>query len=266
MPTTITSYTTFSAGTRARAGEVNTNFSNYRGDILPIETDTATASHRTHDIGSSEHYFDQGYFQGINFGLTSTAVPNIGASTVGAINITFPTTTGNIVFLFAGTTGANTLTVSQSGIDRTGFAIKNSTFTASKTQSTNGAWNIFTLTMPSDGRHALIFELEPVPGTTGSCYIYQTVSLAATSVVAIPTFQYLLIGGVTQTSLHLQHQKIFANPGAGATSLTYTIAFSDTRFRYEPPGATAETYQIAFNPSSHILGMQNVRLRITVDH
>lgn len=58
---TITAFFTFVAGTRARAAQVNTNFENFRGNIIPINTDTATASHQTHDLGSSDHQWRRIY-------------------------------------------------------------------------------------------------------------------------------------------------------------------------------------------------------------
>ena len=57
MPDSITSYTTFIAGTKARSTLVNANFSNYRGSYLPINTDTATASDAEHDLGKTDHRF-----------------------------------------------------------------------------------------------------------------------------------------------------------------------------------------------------------------
>lgn len=61
--TTVTSFFTFVAGTKARASQVNTNFDNYRGHILPINTDTATASHQTHDLGSVDHSWNRIYLR-----------------------------------------------------------------------------------------------------------------------------------------------------------------------------------------------------------
>lgn len=52
---TITSYVTLVPGTKARASDVNSIFQNYRGHIVPVNTDTATASHETHDLGASDH-------------------------------------------------------------------------------------------------------------------------------------------------------------------------------------------------------------------
>lgn len=51
------------AGARARAQHVNTNFDNFRGHIIPINTDTATASHQTHDLGSADHQFRRIYLK-----------------------------------------------------------------------------------------------------------------------------------------------------------------------------------------------------------
>lgn len=63
MPSTatITSFVTMVAGTRARANHVNNNFDNFRGHLIPINTDTATASHQTHDLGSSDHQWRRIY-------------------------------------------------------------------------------------------------------------------------------------------------------------------------------------------------------------
>lgn len=93
MPTTITAYTTFVADTKARASEVNSNFSNHRGDLLPVNTDTATASHRTHDLGASDHYWDKLFTQNINFGLTSTSVSIFQALTTGSLDLSMPSST-----------------------------------------------------------------------------------------------------------------------------------------------------------------------------
>ena len=78
MPNTITAFITMVAGTKARAGHVNTNFNNYRGTLLPINTDTASASHQTHDLGSSDHYWRRAYL---------TEPPYINGSQLGKIEI-----------------------------------------------------------------------------------------------------------------------------------------------------------------------------------
>ena len=55
MADTITSFTTFAAGTKARSSQVNANFSNFRGSMIPIETDTAAGSHQAHELGTDSH-------------------------------------------------------------------------------------------------------------------------------------------------------------------------------------------------------------------
>lgn len=98
MPTTITGYNTFAANTKARASEMNANFSNHRGTLLPINTNTATASDSSHDLGSTEHRWRDLYADSINLqGATSTAnlqlVPNT-AVTAGGWDLQAGTTTG----------------------------------------------------------------------------------------------------------------------------------------------------------------------------
>jgi hypothetical protein len=97
MPNTITTYTTFTAGTKAKAAEVNTNFSNYRGTIVPVNTDTASSSDGVHDLGSSEHRWQDGYMGTINLvGSTSTTdvswAPQT-SSTAGAVDLKFGSST-----------------------------------------------------------------------------------------------------------------------------------------------------------------------------
>jgi hypothetical protein len=74
MPNTITEFNVFTPGTKARSSQVNTNFTNYRGTILPINSDTASASHITHDLGSGEHRWKTAFCQTIDIqGSTTTA-------------------------------------------------------------------------------------------------------------------------------------------------------------------------------------------------
>ena len=67
MPNTITAFTTFVASTKAKAEQVNVNFSNFRGTLLPINETTITASDLAHDIGSEEHRWKDAYLSSIDF-------------------------------------------------------------------------------------------------------------------------------------------------------------------------------------------------------
>lgn len=55
MPSTITAFYTFNPNTKAKSSEVNTNFNNFRGTLIPINTNTQTASDLAHDLGNISH-------------------------------------------------------------------------------------------------------------------------------------------------------------------------------------------------------------------
>lgn len=54
---TITSldFNNFVQKTKAKASEVNENFSIWRGHVIPFNADTISASDNTHDLGASDH-------------------------------------------------------------------------------------------------------------------------------------------------------------------------------------------------------------------
>lgn len=59
---TITAFYEFSAGTLIRSARVNTNFSTFRGHLLPVAVDTATAAATlTYDLGADDHSWMNGY-------------------------------------------------------------------------------------------------------------------------------------------------------------------------------------------------------------
>lgn len=71
---TSTDVTTFVAGTKAKASQVNGNFTVSRGHLLPINTDTSSSSHQSHDLGASTHEWRTLYLtnQPVVAGVTST--------------------------------------------------------------------------------------------------------------------------------------------------------------------------------------------------
>lgn len=97
MPNTITTYFEFTVGGKARSSEVNTNFANHRGTLVPINADTASSSHLTHDIGSSEHRWNVGYFGTLDMtGATTTAALKFDpdtAHTLGCLDLLAGTST-----------------------------------------------------------------------------------------------------------------------------------------------------------------------------
>jgi len=76
MPSTITTYYTFQPNTKARSSQVNQNFSNYRGDLLPINESTASASNNLHYLGAPDHYWAGVYVTQVDL-LTSTTTATL---------------------------------------------------------------------------------------------------------------------------------------------------------------------------------------------
>lgn len=90
---TITSFYTFAANTKARATYVNTNFSNFRGHLIAIDPNTATAATtETYDLGSTEYRWRTGYFRDIDLKSNTT--------TGQALQIIGDTAAGNGAFNF----------------------------------------------------------------------------------------------------------------------------------------------------------------------
>lgn len=71
MPSTVTTFYTFSGGTKARANQVNHNFTMLRGKLLPLNDDTQTASNLTHGLGAEDHRWATSYIESIFFGDSS---------------------------------------------------------------------------------------------------------------------------------------------------------------------------------------------------
>lgn len=56
--------TDFASGTTIRSGEVDDNFSIWRGNVFPVEPNTSAASDAAYDLGASDKRFKDGYFSG----------------------------------------------------------------------------------------------------------------------------------------------------------------------------------------------------------
>lgn len=74
MPSTITTYYIFSPGTKARSSQVNNNFANHRGDLVPISETTATATHLTNNLGASDKRWLRLYADNVDFTPASSTV------------------------------------------------------------------------------------------------------------------------------------------------------------------------------------------------
>lgn len=80
---TITAFYSFTANSRARASQVNANFSIFRGHILPVDPNTQTAVNNTYDLGSSEYMWRYAYSGRVYPSLTTTAQAYITGDTAG---------------------------------------------------------------------------------------------------------------------------------------------------------------------------------------
>ena len=74
---TLTAFYSFTALTTIRSAEVNNNFNTFRGHIIPIDPNTATAAASlAYDLGSSDHVWRNLYAQGLYvFGDTVGSTP-----------------------------------------------------------------------------------------------------------------------------------------------------------------------------------------------
>ena len=195
---TITAFYEFTAGTKARSSEVNSNFSVYRGNLLPVNTDTASSSDLTHNLGSDTHRWNDIYGGGINLaGATSTTdfrlVPST-SDTLGVVDLMFGTTT--------------ITTLNPDGFDGNKIRPRQQTSTASmgvlyrkdfgSNATTNGTYVVVdgTITVYGGGLLRVEFSNSPtgiIPGDSG---IYCALSSSsATYVVANMLF------GATSTSM-----------------------------------------------------------------
>lgn len=172
MPTTITSYVTFLANTKAKASEMNSNLSNHRGTLVPIDESTATASNLTHNIGTDEHRWNIGYFGSVDIdGFTST---------VDAVMQAVDATTGGFELLFGSSTigswdatGYNRLTLATPVITTTGsvvghWALKTITIASTGSLQTTTTYSITSLSIVTSGRPVRFDFLDMSTGFTGS--------------------------------------------------------------------------------------------------
>lgn len=76
---TITSFYSFTALTTIRSADVNTNFSTFRGHIIPVDPTAASSPTITYDLGADGHAWRNVYAKGLHiFGDTVGATPPSG--------------------------------------------------------------------------------------------------------------------------------------------------------------------------------------------
>lgn len=206
MPSTatITAFYTFSANTKARASQVNTNFSAFRGHMFAIDPNTIAGANNTYDLGSTEYRWREGYFRSIDLLSTTTtgaALSMSGVTTGAGAGFVFKiagTEAMRIVPIVAATTAADIHGIAASSIG-------NFTGNTAATQTvTNSTVTLVTLGQPvwiglvgdvnpggssgvtiqnnfaSDSLNGLGTIEFNVDGVTAACYHYQVSGYALT--------------------------------------------------------------------------------------
>lgn len=168
---TITAYYTFSPSTKARASQVNANFSNYRGHLVPIDGSLAAAANNFYDLGSNEYFWRNGYI-GTLYIKSST-------STGADLQITGDTTaTGAMLFKVGSTTLS--ARILPSGFD--GTTIKSGTISPAKMLSRAET------TAADIGQLALSNEIVSTWHTTGTFNAMELASSCTITTTGRPIF------------------------------------------------------------------------------
>lgn len=110
MPSTdtITSFYSFTAQTVIQSAQMNTNFSNFRGHLIPIDPSTATAINNTYDLGSGTYKWRRVYGKPwlTTYVATTGSMTITNSHDVVEMDSTSATTTATL-FAVANNTGAS---------------------------------------------------------------------------------------------------------------------------------------------------------------
>jgi hypothetical protein len=240
---TITALYTFTPYTKARAVQINADFSNLRGHMLPLDPTATSASDQNYDLGSSEYRWRNAFLSTISLSIST-----------GDSQVLSGTTAGGFKFVNGATTTFSLLGTDFQGLNATpmtpttsaglgGFAWSapiNVTLTA------DGAVTGSTCTLSTNGRPVLL-GLMNVTDTAGSSGLI---------------LRELTIGGVTVSiGMHLKFMLSGATVGAVFTgsgrSGIGSLGWPDS-YNYSPVGAL----QLIYFPAA---GTYNLSLEVAAD-
>jgi hypothetical protein len=195
MPSTatITAFYSFTANTKARATQVNNNFDVFRGHIIAVDPNTATAAAtNTYDLGSTERRWRTPYVASIDFlGATTTAQQRLRgdtASSVQALVAEFGGVESGRIAAYTGFT-----TAAGKGQFARSAGIASYTWSTSTTQQLTGS----TLTIDCTGNRPITIEICSADNTSAaSGAFFSTLS----NDLAYQIFLQLVIDGVTSGS------------------------------------------------------------------
>lgn len=203
MPSTptITAFYDFVPRTRIVSAEVDNNFSVFRGDIIPVTPDTATAADLTYDLGSITHRWDKTYLKQLFFADVTTAGLLFEGRTDGkGINVIVGGSTVTSIDAggISGGLGFNYVSNDDAEADTTGWATYADAAGTSPVDGTGGAPTLtFTRTTTTplrDGGSFLITKDAANRQGNGASYDF-TIDLADESKVLSVSFDYEIPSG-----------------------------------------------------------------------
>lgn len=258
MPSTITSFYTFTRGVCV-ASEMNTNFSNFRGDLVPIEEDTAAASNESHDLGTPSHYWSDLYVNNIYLkGSTSTTDVSILPRTdltTGGLEIKFGSNTigtYTIEGLTRKSLGPMTASSSDPGVRGFSYADTNTSINVTSTTSEYTVGSVL-LTLQDAGLVEVGMTCQKYAGSSVTGYIAMTGSSSA------PRIRIECWHGQTTSAMTMG-----GSFQLGAASTTSHNIIPPSMVRYYFAGLTAGSTIFEFRVSrvagNPVVGFNNVRL------
>jgi hypothetical protein len=153
---TLTAYYTFTAGTKARASQMNANLEAHRGHVIPIDP-TATVApflvNNTYDLGSSDYYWRTTYSKSFNKGTvsaTTTAGTSGFAQSSGQNQISMTTVASHL--------GGSTITVATTGAP-VELSFRGGKFGCDYATATGSTVTQFTVEILKDGASLTTFLL-----------------------------------------------------------------------------------------------------------
>lgn len=229
MPTTITSFYDFTPGTKARAGHVNTNFSAFRGDAIPVDPNTAASADLTYDLGTTEYRWKDVYLQRIMLSDVTTAGLYIQGSSTGTAVEIYIDNTLSATLDSGGVARSN---VAPRGITTSagiGDIAANAVTTGLLSLTTTGYITIAAATLQTNGGPiGISFQHNPNATTFGGIEFSGSV----------PSIQFLCMRDATTIGLiNITHATFTSN-------ITFTASKSMIRFQDRNAAAGTYSYQI----------------------
>lgn len=130
---TITGWNVFTAHTKIKSSEVNANFNQFRGHLIPFDASITGAANNTYDLGSTNYYWRKLYATQIaatSMNINSISCNKFDVTTITAVSVV---ATGIVGTSITGTT----ITATNLFIGATPAPVRSGTYTPTPTKITN---------------------------------------------------------------------------------------------------------------------------------